>query len=31
VVDKITEEQMKQIDEIMGNKPPGVEYFNRDH
>ncbi|KAK5307935.1 hypothetical protein LTR99_000907 [Exophiala xenobiotica] len=30
VADKITEDQLKQIDEIMGNKPPGIEYFGRD-
>ncbi|KAK5230149.1 hypothetical protein LTR72_001684 [Exophiala xenobiotica] len=30
VADKITEDQLKQIDEIMGNEPPGIEYFGRD-
>lgn len=30
VAERITSEMLAKIDDIMGNKPPGVEYFNRD-
>jgi aryl-alcohol dehydrogenase-like predicted oxidoreductase len=28
--EKITPEMMAKVDEIMGNKPPGIQYFDRD-